>query len=221
LRALFLASLLFLVPVVHAELRLSPPSPTRWAIDGGYGLRLWDASGVASQEQASYEEKAKRGWVLGGDVSVFPFAPIGLKPVGIGVSYFRFMTTITDSDIGFGDGSRGESTDIYLIEFLGPSLSWRQKLGRVAGIAQAGAGVLYYDNQHQASDFPGVLQSVAFGTYGALSVDYRILSWLGVGVTTRFLYGTLDNLDYNGIRVDVPSISLTRVDFAGGLRFYP
>jgi hypothetical protein len=207
------------INILAEENSARAPSPTRWALDGGYGLRLWDASN-GSSEQRAYEEKARQGWVLGGDVSVFP-----LKNFGVGVAYHRVMTTITDDDIGFGDGSRGKSTDIYLIEFVGPCLYWKPPVfGRKSpwsGIVQVGGGVIYYDNQHQASDFPGVLQSVAPGYQAALSLDYRVWRWLSVGVTARVLYGTLDELAYNGIDIPVPPISLTRVDLAGGVRFYP
>ena len=208
-------ALLMIQTVTAREVALTPPSPTRWALDAGYGFRLWDTKST-TEERSDYEEKARFGWVLGGDVAVFPW-----RHVGLGISYYRFMSETSTSDIGFGDGSRGESTDIYLIEFVGPSLYLKHDFERVTGILQLGGGVIYYDNQHQAEDFPGVLQSVAPGFHAILSADYRILPKLAVGLSARFLYGVLDEISYNGIEVPIPPISLTRVDLAAGLRFYP
>jgi hypothetical protein len=191
------------------------PSPTRWAIDAGYGFRLWDASGGSSEQQA-YEEKAKQGWVLGGDVAVFP-----LRNFGIGFAYYRFLSSTSDDDYGFYDGTRGQSTDSYLIEYVGPSLYYKREFSRITALAQLGAGVIYYDNQHEAEDFPGVLQGVEAGFFGSVSADYKIWHWFGIGLTTRVLYGKLDELDYNGINTPFPAVSLTRIDVAAGIRFYP
>lgn len=206
---------LLVIQSVTAREALTPPSPTRWALDAGYGFRLWDAT-TTTDERQQYEEKARYGWLLGGDVAVFPW-----KHVGLGVSYYRFMSETSDSDIGFGDGSRGESTDIYLIEFVGPSLYLKKDFNRITGLIQVGGGVIYYDNQHQAEDFPGVLQSVAPGYHAVLSADYRIHPKFAIGVSARILYGILDEVSYNGIEVPIPAISLTRADFAAGIRFYP
>jgi hypothetical protein len=191
------------------------PAPTRWAIDGGYGLRLWDANS-ADPENREYQEKARKGWILGGDVAVFP-----LRNFGIGFAYYRFLSSTTEKDYGFFDGTRGESTDTYLIEFVGPSLYFRHELSRVVALAQMGAGVVYYDNQHQAKDFPGVFQGAVPGFFGSVSADYKLTRWFGVGVTVRTLVGRIEELAYNGIDVTVDPISLTRVDLSGGIRFYP
>ena len=190
------------------------PSPTRWSIEGGYGARLWDAQG--NSEQQAYEEKAKLGWMFGGDVAVFP-----MQNFGVGFAYYRFLSSTTDSDYGFYDGTRGKSTDTYLIEYVGPSLYFKQDFSRITTLAQFGVGVIYYDNQHQASDFPGVLQGATPGAFVSLSADYMLTSWFAIGITTRVLYGQIDKLAYNGIDIPFDPISLTRVDVAGGIRFYP
>jgi hypothetical protein len=191
------------------------PAPTRWAIDGGYGLRLWDAND-ADAENREYQEKARHGWLLGGDVAVFP-----LRNFGLGFAYYRFLSSTTEEDYGFLDGTRGKSTDTYLIEYVGPSLYFKQDLSRLVALAQLGAGVVYYDNQHQAKDFPGVLQGAVPGFFGSVSADYKLTRWFGLGITARALVGKIDKLAYNGIDLTLPPISLTRVDLSGGVRFYP
>jgi hypothetical protein len=199
------------VPELQAE---APPAPTRWAIDAGYGVRIWDANG--NPEQREYEEKAKRGWILSGDVAVFPF-----RHFGAGFSYYRFHSSTTDDDLGFGDGSRGPAMDEYLIEYVGPSLYFKRDFARVTALVQAGAGVLYYDNQHEAPDFPGVLQGVEPGFFGSVGADYKLSRHFAVGATARLIYGSLDRISYNGLDVSVPPVSLSRFDLSAGIRYYP
>jgi hypothetical protein len=191
------------------------PAPTRWAIDGGYGLRVWDANG-ADPENGEYHEKARQGWILGGDVAVFP-----LRNFGVGMAYYRFLSSTTEKDYAFFDGTRGESKDAYLIEYVGPSLYFKREFSRAWALAQLGAGVVYYDNQHQAKDFPGVFQGAVPGFFGSVSADYKLTRWFGLGMTVRMLVGRVEELAYNGIDVTVDPISLTRVDLSGGIRFYP
>ncbi|MCD6023881.1 MAG: hypothetical protein K0Q91_797 [Fibrobacteria bacterium] len=191
------------------------PAPTRWAIDGGYGLRLWDADGTDPENQA-YREKARHGWILGGDVAVFP-----LRNFGVGMAYYRFLSSTTEKDYAFFDGTRGESKDTYLIEYVGPSLYFKRDLSRVVALVQLGAGVIYYDNQHQAKDFPGVFQGAVPGYFGSVSADYKVTRWFGLGMTVRALLGRIEDLAYNGIDITLDPISLTRIDLSGGIRFYP
>jgi hypothetical protein len=212
-RGLVLAGALSIAPQLLAAEHV--PSPTRWVLNAGYGLRLWDEGGV-TDEQRRYEEKAKRGLLLGGDVAVFP-----LENFGLGMSYYRFQSSTTDDDLAFYDGARGKSTDTYLIEYVGPALYYKRDFSRFIGLVQAGAGVIYYDNQHEARDFPGVLQDAVPGFFGSLGADYKLASWFGVGLTARILYGKTNNLVYNGAPSGLSPISLTRIDMAGGIRFYP
>lgn len=200
---------------VAAEAFPYVPAPTRWAVDGGYGLRLWDATG-ANPENRKYQEKAGQGWILGGDVAVFP-----LRRFGVGAAYYRFLSSTTEKDYAFFDGTRGESKDTYLIEYVGPSLYFKQELSRFVALAQLGAGVIYYDNQHQAKDFPGVFQGAVPGYFGSVSADYKVTRWFGLGMTVRALVGRIEELAYNGIDVTLDPVSLTRVDLSGGIRFYP
>ena len=80
---------------------------------------------------------------------------------------------------------------------------------------------MYYHNQHEARDYPGVIEGVTLGMHGALSLDYWPFRFVGMGAGARFVHGDLDRLDYNAMRTPFPAISLTRLDLFAGLRFYP
>lgn len=112
--------------------------------------------------------------------------------------------------------------DVYSIHYAGPALFYRQPLpAALELVAQAGAGWLHYHNQHEARDYPGVIEGTTLGLHGGLSLDYRPLRFVGIGAGARFVYGDLERLDYNAMRTPFPSISLARMDLFAGLRFYP
>lgn len=204
--------------LVAQALPASEASPTRWAVEAGYSHRFWESFSTDSDEQRAYQDRARNGWNLAGDVAVFPF-PV---PVGIGVAYSRFGRALTDPSIGFPDGTTGRMRDVYTLHYAGPALFYRQALpASFEAVASAGAGWLYYHNHHKAKDYPGVLEGNTWGLQGSLSLDYRPFRFLGVGLGARGVHGSLDALDYNAMRTPFPTLSLTRVDFFAGLRFYP
>lgn len=197
--------------------RPSAPSLTRWAVDAALGVRLWNVDDH-SREAREYMEQARFGpaWAL--DVAAFPW-----RRVGAGVSYSGFLAKANDDDIAFDNGARGAARDEYEIHYVAPAvyLSGPFAAGRAELVGQAGAGLIFYRDESPRGQFPGVQEGVTWGLHAAASVDYKVLSWLGVGIGARFLHGSLGEIHYNATTVPVSPISLTRVDVAAGVRFYP
>ena len=217
MKGIILAASLCLA-AANALAQAPSPSPSRWSLDGGYSQRFWESSANDPQEQREYQERARNGWNLGGDVSVFPLG----GRYGVGLTYARFRRALSDSSVLFPDGIPGSMKDVYTIHYAAPSVFARVPLpAAFEVVGQAGVGWMYYRNQHEARDYPGVIEGVALGMHAAVSVDYRPLPFVGVGIGARFLHGDLDALDYNGMRTPFPAVSLTRLDLFAGVRFYP
>jgi hypothetical protein len=192
-------------------------SPTRWSLEAGYSRRFFEDAPGDTEEQREYQDGARAGGHLGADVSVYPLG----GRLGLGVAYSRFKRTLNDSVL-YPDLVRGSTRDVYAIHYVAPSVFYRQSLpASLELVAQAGAGWMYYHNQHEARFYPGVIEGVALGLHGGLSLDYRPFRFMGVGAGARFLYGELENVDYNAARTPLPAISLTRFDLFAGVRFYP
>jgi hypothetical protein len=88
-------------------------------------------------------------------------------------------------------------------------------------VANTGAGLFFYRDESRQGTFPGVIEGNALGVHAGLSAEFRVWRWLALGVGVRALHGSLTDLRYNAIDVEYPPLSLTRVDFTSGLRFYP
>jgi hypothetical protein len=203
--------------LVALELQALEHAPSRWTFDAGYSHRFFKAADNEIREQRLYQNRARDGWAFGGDVSVYP-----LESFGVGVTFSQFHHTLRDDDIAFPDETRGRMRDVYSMRYAGPAAFYRRRLPLdLELVAQAGAGWLFYHNQHEAKDYPGVLEGLALGLHGGLSLDYRPFRRIGVGLTARFIHGKLDGVDYNAMRIPLPELSLTRADVGVGVRFYP
>lgn len=193
------------------------PAMTRWALDGGVALRLWDLSGEPA-EQREYLEQSRIGSVLGVDVSVYPW-----ERYGVGLTHSRFHATASDDDLAFPDNSRRPAKDDYTAHYVGPAFFVMHPMagGRGALVGQAGMGWLFYRNESPLGAFPGIWEGTTLGLQAAISGDYRVLPWFGVGAGARFIHGTLQNVRYNAMETSIPTLSLTRIDLTAGVRFYP
>ena len=197
------------------------PAPTRWAIDAGYAYRLWESSSQATPAQRDYENRAKHGLILGGEVAAFPWEHLGL-----GVVFNQFHSAVSGHNLEEEEDLNDFSRDSYLIRYAGPVLYFKREAGNFAALAQIGAGCFFYANDHATGDFPGVIQSQVPGIQAGLSLDYRIFRYAGIGITARAMHGLVKWVDYNGIHISlselqVADISLTRLDVAVGIRLYP
>jgi hypothetical protein len=199
-----------------AGLLADDASPTRWSLDAGWGVRLWD-NGNLSKSERNYLEQARVGGAYALDVSVFPW-----KTWGFGLVHARFTASASDSDMAFPDESRGEARDHYVITYTAPSAqvtrAYGEKLRLVGG---AGAGVLTYRDEAEKGAFPGILEGTTWGLHAAGSVDVLLSRRFAVGFGVRALYGRLSEFRYNAIETTMPALSLSRVDFGVGLRYYP
>jgi hypothetical protein len=200
-----------------AERTLRHPAMSRWVVDGAVGVRLWDLSGEPAEHRA-YLEQSQVGAVLGIDVSVFPWGPYGL-----GITHSRFHATASDDDLCFPDNSRRPAKDDFTVHYVGPSFYMSHPLakGQASLVGQVGLGWLFYRSESTIGAFPGICEGTTLGLHAAVSADYRILPWFGIGAGVRLIHGTLEGVHYNAMETSIPALSLTRVDVAAGLRFYP
>lgn len=193
------------------------PSLTRWALDGGFGTRLWNVS-KHSPEERTYLQQARMGPAWAVDVSAFPW-----QRLGAGLAYSGFLAEARDDDIGYGNGSRGAARDHYEIHYVAPAAYWLTPFlaGRAVLVGQAGAGVVFYRNESPTGQFPGVLEGMTWGVHAAASADYKLRPWLGLGIGARLVYGSLRDIHYNAMSTSISPISLARFDVTAGVRFYP
>jgi hypothetical protein len=190
-------------------------SPSRWSLDGGWGIRLWDNAGVPEAER-EYLEQARVGRVYGFDVSVFPW-----KHWGLGIQQARFFASASDTNVTFVDKSMGDARDEYRILYVAPAVyATREVADKIRLTGNAGAGVFFYHNEAKEGPFPGVLEGTTPGIHASGAVDLMLTSRFAVGFGVRALYGELEKLRYNAIPAR-SSLSLSRVDFTAGIRFYP
>lgn len=192
-------------------------SPSRWAFDGGFGVRLWNDAGRSPEERA-YLDQGRVGLATSLDVSVYPW-----NRFGIGLLYAQFFAAASDPDLLFPNQTRGPSRDDYTILYAAPALFYAAPFGggRGALVFNAGPGIFFYRNESEQGAFPGVLEGNAPGFHAAASAEYRIRPRLAFGVGLRALQGQVSKMRYNAMDVTYPEISLTRFDVTAGLRFYP
>jgi hypothetical protein len=191
-------------------------SPTRWAGDVGWGVRLWDNSD-ASPAEREYLEQARVGNVFSLDISVFPW-----KNWGLGLVHAQFSASASDSNVTFVDKSQGSARDDYRIFYTGPGLYVMRPVGqKLRLVGSAGAGLFFYRNEAEKGAFPGVLEGSTLGFHASGSADVLITSRFAVGFGTRAFYGELEDFKYNAIKTRTRPLSLSRVDFGVGIRFYP
>lgn len=207
-----LALFLLAAGLVHA----GDAAPTRWALDAGWGVRLWDNSGIPEAER-HYLEKSRVGGTWGLDVSAYPW-----KRWGFGIQHAEFSASASDSNATFADNSKGNLRDAYRIFYTAPAVCVMRSVGKNMRLAgNAGAGVFFYRNESRAGAFPGVLEGSTLGLHAAGGIDLMIAPRLALGFGIRLLYGTLEKIRYNAIETSTRPISLSRLDFGVGLRFYP
>jgi hypothetical protein len=191
-------------------------APTRWVLDAGWGVRLWDNANLSKSER-NYLEQARVGGVYALDISVFPW-----KSWGLGLVHARFAASASDSDMTFPDESHGEARDHYVITYTAPSVYVTRACGeKLRLVGSAGAGMLAYRDEADKGAFPGVLEGATWGVHAAGSIDVMLSRRFAVGFGVRALYGRLSDLRYNAIETSTPPLSLSRVDFGAGIRVYP
>ncbi len=208
----FCAALLLLSKAAVAQ----GPSPTRWAVDAGWGVRFWDNAGQSADEK-KYFQQARTGEVYGLEVSAHPW-----KHAGIGLSLSMFAASAHEANMTFQDQSQGRAKDEFRIVYLAPTAYLARELGeRVRLLGSAGAGWIFYRNESRAGAFPGVLEGTAPGLHAAAAADFLLSPRFGVGFGVRAIHGELERIRYNAISTSYGTISLTRVDFIAGIRIYP
>lgn len=200
-----------------AEETVRPASPTRWALDGGLGIRFWD-NGNRSQEEREYLNQARVGAVGALEVSVFPW-----ENLGAGMVFATFSASASDSSLTYPDDSQRAAEDDYYIQYFGPALCAQRLFaeGRFRVAGQIGGGMFFYRNETTKGPFPGISDAFGPGAHVSASLDYRLFSRFAVGGGVRALYGKTPHLRYNAIDAELPAVSLSRVDLVAGIRFYP
>ncbi len=208
---------MFLGGTASAEEGAPLPSPTRWAMDAGLGVRLWDPQ-KGTQEEIDYLDRARVGAVTSFEVAVFPWGSYGA-----GIMFATFHSGTSDSSMTYLDQTQQAAQDAYFIPYLAPTLNVQRSFAgdRFCLVAQVGGGVFYYRDETKKGPFPGISDAFAPGAHVAVSLDYRLLPRFAVGGGVRALYGKTPNLRYNAIDADLPPVSLSRVDITAGVRFYP
>jgi hypothetical protein len=194
---------------------------TRWAMDGGLGLRLWD-NGDFTREERTHLEKARAGSILGLGIAVFPWD----NGLGVGVMHSRFHAKASSANTMFRDSTSGPQNDDFTIHYVGSTVHYIHWFGaggrpRWAAVAEAGGGIFFYRDESTKGPFAGIQEGRTLGLHAAVSADYRILRWLAVGGGVRMLHGDVSEVHYNAMETSIPSVSMSRVDFLAGLRFYP
>ncbi|HEX2613201.1 MAG TPA: hypothetical protein VHO02_06390 [Fibrobacteria bacterium] len=179
-------------------------------------MRLWDNSASSSAER-KYLEQARVGGVYGLDISVSPW-----KHWGLGLLHTQFFASASDSNVTFVDKSQGSARDKYRIFYTAPGIYVMQPVGeKLRLVGNAGAGIFFYRNEAEKGAFPGVLEGSALGFHAAGSADVLVVPRFAIGFGARAFYGELDDFRYNAIKTHTRPLSLSRVDFGVGVRFYP
>lgn len=189
---------------------------SRWTFEVGWGVRLGENQGQTPEER-EYFEQARMGEVYGVNVSAYPW-----KHVGFGVDFAHFFASVYKANMTFLDQSRGRAEDDFQIVYLAPAVYLRRDVAtRLRLLASVGAGWAFYRNETRAGAFPGVQEGLAPVMQATGGFDFFLSRRVAVGGGVRAMHGKLDEVRYNAIPVSPVTISLMRLDFLVGLRFYP
>jgi|GEM_PF-837051 len=176
-----------------------------------------------------FNEKLRRGWIYGVDAAVFLN-----DHVGIGVAYHSYQSANKNNRLDFPNRVTGSDYRTGSLEskvnhkFAGATL-----LGRIGMdyktfiVATVSPGYYFYSDKGVENQMEYVFRGGTWGGAATLGIDFL----LGSNETGRdvilsfecgYNYGRLKSLDYGGTvgRRDLAEpISLSRLDFAVGLRF--
>ena len=174
---------------------LLPKSKYYASVNFGMGKTFGNSYNNILPSEKDYKESLRKGTIVSGDLGYF-FAPY--YGVGLSVSSFtsaKKSATITNDD--------QNSTPLYSLSnqvhilYIGPSFYARNLMfkGRVSSILSISGGYLKYVEDRVIDNMPNKLTSSGVGAKLGISLEYKIIKNLGVGLSGGLNMGRLEVTD--------------------------
>ena len=174
---------------------LLPKSKYYASVNFGMGKTFGNSYNNILPSEKDYKESLRKGTIVSGDLGYF-FAPY--YGVGLSVSSFtsaKKSATITNDD--------QNSTPLYSLSnqvhilYIGPSFYARNLMfkGRVSSILSISGGYLKYVEDRVIDNMPNKLTSSGVGAKLGISLEYKIIKNLGVGLCGGLNMGRLEVTD--------------------------
>ena len=201
-------------------------SKWRFAIQGGYSIRIAKIVDGVSADYKSYLKELNKGFHLGGDISYFPNG----NDIGFGVKY-NYYSANNSGDF-FLENDAGDIQNIRIkddikINFIGPSFLMRYPSRKNLNAFYMGMALGYMSYADDASYFEDfTITGKTLGVSFDFGYDFATSDNMAIGIQLSLVGGTLSKITYdNGIQSEVIELdddskeSLTRIDLSIGLRF--
>ena len=172
----------------------------RFAIGGGYALRLGKMEKTGDDNWDNVSKKLRHGFTVDADAQYF-FRP----DWGLGVNVNYCSSTISGNDLYFGDLDRTANSykESQNILFVGPSYATRSQSEKWLLVTSVAIGPLFYLNP---TTFDGVVinnNAVTAGLNLGFSGEYKVNATTGVGLKLSSTVGSVNSLKVEGQKVDL------------------
>lgn len=200
---------------------LLPKSKYYASVNFGMGKTFGNSYNNILPSEKDYKESLRKGTIVSGDLGYF-FAPY--YGVGLSVSSFtsaKKSATITNDD--------QNSTPLYSLSnqvhilYIGPSFYARNLMfkGRVSSILSISGGYLKYVEDRVIDNMPNKLTSSGVGAKLGISLEYKIIKNLGVGLCGGLNMGRLEVTDKMAPTDEqTQKLWMNHFTLGAGVRFY-
>jgi hypothetical protein len=170
----------------------------RFAIGGGYALRLGKIEKTGDDHWDNTSKKLRHGFTVDADAQYFFREGWGL---GLNVNYCS--TTISGNDLYFADLGRTANSykESQNILFVGPSYVGRNQSEKLLLVSSIAIGPLFYMNPATLDGVVIKSNATALGINAGLSGEYKVNATTGVGLKLSYTLGNVNSLKVEGTKV--------------------
>ncbi len=206
---------------IKEDATLLPKSTYYASVNFGMGKTFGNSYNNILPSEKDYKESLRKGTIISGDLGYF-FAPY--YGVGLSVSSFtsaKKSATLTNDD--------QNSTPLYSLSnqvhilYIGPSFYARNLMfkGRVSSILSISGGYLKYVEDRVIDNMPNKLTSSGVGAKLGISLEYKIIKNLGVGLCGGLNLGRLEVTDKLAPTDEqTQKLGMNHFTLGAGVRFY-
>ena len=200
---------------------LLPKSKYYASVNFGMGKTFGNSYNNLLPSEKDYKESLRKGTAIMGDVAYF-YTPY----YGVGASVSSFTSAKKSATITNDDQN---STPLYSLSnqvhilYIGPSFYARNLMfkGRVSSILSISGGYLKYVEDRVIDNMPNKLTSSGVGAKLGISLEYKIIKNLGVGLCGGLNMGRLEVTDKLAPTDEqTQKLWMNHFTLGAGVRFY-
>ncbi|HHU96079.1 MAG: hypothetical protein QM237_07580 [Bacteroidota bacterium] len=172
----------------------------RFAIGGGYALRLGKIEKTGDDNWDNVSKKLRHGFTVDADAQYF-----FREGWGLGLNANFCSSTISGNDLYFADidrtaNSYNESQNIL---FVGPSYVGRNQSEKLLLVSSVAIGPLFYSNPATLDGVVIKSNAVAVGLNVGFSGEYKVNATTGVGLKLSSTVGNVNSIKVEGHKVEL------------------